>query len=476
MGTSTPEQHAGRSAELQRLLDEADNKPASGQFRSRPVTAPRNAVRAPAPATRTSAEPPSPAKASTGTSPSISKRSPLRSAPPTTFPRRAAAVTSKPADPSDRNAPRQAEPNGDVSARLRRPALVRSPIGGAGARRLRSDRSADPAGQVHRVNGAAGAASPATRAAGAASPAARAAGAASPAARAAGRAVSPSMKTAAARSLAGRWGASGFSPVLPEHRAAVEVPLLPQHAGRRAPTAMPRPAPAGADRQPDRESVQARRPRGTTEPATGAAVAGRTEQVSTALPLDGRPRQRRTLVLAGGAAAAVVAIFAIVSLGNHSGSGPAAGSDPTPDKVAMVQSTGLDGEPTVTTVTAPVSTVNGRAVALVPDANGLIRPLMVITVTPPAAATRSSSPATTAPRSSGRPAGAGAGTSSAVATTPKAAPAPSPTPTPTPSSAPTTRPVPSTTANPAPAGPGDDVATVVTGLTTLTGWVPITTG
>ena len=145
----------------------------------------------------------------------------------------------------------------------------------------------------------------------------------------------------------------------------------------------------------------------------------------------------------------------------------------------MVQSTGADGKPTMTTVTAPVSTVNGRAVALVPDADGQIRQLTVVTATPPAVTARTSpaAPATSASGPGGQPAGGAAATPTA-SPTPSTSPTESASPTVSTSSASATSTSESptgTAANPAPADPGD-VATVVTGLTKLTGWVPVTTG
>lgn len=425
MGTSTPEDHAGRSAELQRLLDEADDKPARRRP-ARPAAAAGaktigHGTGAVPPAGRTPVERSTPGAAADLTS-SASKRSPLRSSPSATSPRKPAPAGRKLADSPNGGAQRRSEPQGDPAGRLRRSALVRSSIGGPGARRVLRDSNADQAG-AGRARGGAGLAG----------------------ARAAGRTVSPATKTAVARSLAGRWGPAGFSPVLPERRAAVDVPFLSQDSGRRAPM---------------------------TDPAT--AEAPLTGQSSIALPPTARPRQRRTLVLAGGAAAAVVAIFAIVSLGNRGGLGPAADSTPAPDRVAMVQSTGADGAPTVMTVTAPVSTVNGAVVALVPDADGRLRQLAVVTETPPAAATRTAT-TTAAPQSGSRPAGGGAATTSAAPTTPSASTSPAASTTPTPTTRPATPTVTPTTARPAPADPGD-VATVVTGLTKLTGWVPLTTG
>ena len=187
-------------------------------------------------------------------------------------------------------------------------------------------------------------------------------------------------------------------------------------------------------------------------------------------------------MLAGGVAAAVVAIVAI-SVGNR-GSTPAAADPHSAAKVAMVQSTGPDGRTTVMTVTAPVSTVNGVVVALVADADGNLRSLPVVTATPPATPEPTGSSSGAPPRStanrtpdstgSANAAGNAAGTGNVtVGSTPRVAVDGTSTST-------TERPTPTTSVSPAPVqseavpAPGD-VATVVTGLTTLTGWVPITT-
>lgn len=382
MGNDSSEEHVRRSAELQRLLDEAGRKPTA-------------------------------ASGSDGTAAAGSPsphRSPLRSSPPSTFPRRVTPAGPNPAAAPDADGQRRAASSGDPSARLRRSAMVRSST--AGAR------------------------------------------------RAGGRAVPPSTRTAVARSMAGRWGPAGFTPAQPEYRPVADPATPP--AADRAPDARPTtsasasgpPAPA-APRQTD------------SGPVVSAGTA-------TSLPATVRPRQRRTLVLAGGVAAAVVAIVAVVSLGNRGGSGPAADAAPIPQRVVMVESTGVNAQPTVTTVTAQVSTVNGTVVALVPDATGRVRQLTVVTASPAAAAAPTSTPATTAPRSNGRP-GAAANPSNAGSPGIASGTA-SPTATKGPeTTAPATTEAPTNTAGQAPADP-DDVATVVTGLTTLTGWVPVTTG
>lgn len=401
MGIDSPDKRGGRSAELQRLLDQADGKPSKAG-----------------------------GSASSRTPPST--RSPLRSSPASTFPRRTTSAAPTPADAPDADRQRRTQPSVDPSARLRRSALVRSSIVGTGVRRPRTDRSAEPAAETTR-----------SRAAG-------------PSARGTARTVPPATRTAATRSLAGRWGAAGFAPVLPEHYPPADLPVLPV-------------LPRNTDR---------------SMPVAGIGVdRAVTTGQATALPPKGRPGQRRTLVLAGGVAAAVVAIVAI-SLGNRGGTGPAADAAPVPNRVVMVESTGANAEPTVTTVTAQVTTVNGAVVALVPDGNGQVRQLTVVTATPPAG--RRTSPTTPAPRSSGRPGAAGVATpatspTSGPATAPAtAAPATTgPATTATATTAPATT-APATTATatpgPVPANPGDDVATVVTGLTTLTGWVPANIG
>ena len=445
MGT-TPKAHAGRSAELQRLLADAESAASSVPPRPGARTAPADAPTPPS----------GPSAVSGRASTSQSNRSPLRSSPPTTFPRRlrptvagtavsggavAGTAVSRgavagaagrraagpgTAGPADGPAQRRATPKADQSARLGRSALVRSQLGRAGARALRSDHRADAAGAPGRLRGAPGP-TEATRASRATSD----------------RTAVPARKIAAPRSFAGRSGSAATSYPQWPHRTAVPAHSLPPTAEVRLP------------------------------------VAQREAGSATALPPIVRPRQRRTLVLAGGVAAAVVAIVAIVSLGNRGGSDPAAGVAPEPEKVAMVQSTGADGKPTMTTVTAPVSTVNGRAVALVPDADGQIRQLTVVTATPPAVTARTSpaAPATSASGPGGQPAGGAAATPTA-SPTPSTSPTESASPTVSTSSASATSTSESptgTAANPAPADPGD-VATVVTGLTKLTGWVPVTTG
>jgi hypothetical protein len=409
MGINSPDEHTRRSAALQRLLDEADSKPSGA------------------------------AGAASSRNPASANRAGRRSSTSTGLPRRTIPATR--AATPNAEGQRRTEPTGDPSARLRRSALVRSST--AGARRPRVERTAEPAGQTDRS---------------------RSRGTAVPSPRAVAKTVPPSTKTAAARSLAGRWGAAGFSPpALPERRPDV-APALPQHGAVPPRSTLP---PRDAD-----PSVPSAVPAGS--PAT-------TADRSTVLMPGGRPRQRRTLVLAGGVGAAVVAIVAVVSLGNRSGSGPAANAAPTPERVVTVQSTGANSQPTLSTVTAQVSTVDGTVVALVPDADGRIRQLTVVTAHPPAAATNSASPSPSATRSGDRPAGAPAVpaspsvTPSSAGTNAPATSAPATRTSATSTSA-TTAPATTAPAVPAPADPDDEVATVVTGLTTLTGWVPVTTG
>lgn len=420
MGNTSSDEHARRSAELQLLLDEAGGKSTAPSGRDGTASGPGS---------------PSP------------HRSPLRSSPSSTFPRRVTPAVPKATATPDAERQQRVAANGDPSARLRRSAMVRSST--AGARRPRADRNTDPAAESGRPRGSA---TPGTGAR-------------------AGRGVPPSTKTAVARSLAGRWGPAGFTPAQPEHRE-VNAPVAP-------------PVPDGV---PHSLASVTATDSGRTVPVAQQAPdpdpAITTGRPATSLPVTVRPRQRRTLVLAGGVAAAVVAIVAVVSLGNRGGSGPAADAAPIPERIVMVESTGVDAEPTVTTVTAQVSTVNGTVVALVPDATGRVRQLTVVTATPPAGAAPRTSPTTAAPRSSST---AGAAAASANAASPGAASgAASPTATNGPgTTAPVTTPPattepaitdqPTNTAGQAPADP-DDVATVVTGLTTLTGWVPVTTG
>lgn len=424
MGTTPPEEHAGRSAELQRLLNEIGDPPAPVRRRPPPRAAssthpvrPGGDGRRPAdgstiPLPRTAVD------ARGTTPPEPTTRSPLRSSPPTTFPRRvrpAAAPAANGAPAS--NAPSLAA-SADPSARQRRSGLVRSPINRAEVRSSGAGRSA--------------------------------------------RVPPASTKTAAARSMAGRWGPAGYPIAVPEQRVLPATPAATPEVSRGPRTGSTPPA-------------------GPSVAVAVAAAAGQQRATSTVPPT--RPTQRRALILAGGVAAAVVAIVAIVSIGNRSGSGPATDAGQTPQKVATVQTTGADGRATVATVTAPVSTVNGQLVALVQGADGQVRQLPVVTAAPPAVPARTSAPAArTSPARTSAPVAAptarssesASGSGPAAATAPaNGAPA---TTTRSATQQPTTTAPPSTVGvtNAAPDEPGD-VATVVTGLTTLTGWEPVTT-
>jgi hypothetical protein len=185
------------------------------------------------------------------------------------------------------------------------------------------------------------------------------------------------------------------------------------------------------------------RPIGPVAPAPAAA------------PHPGRRRHGAALALASGVASAVVAIVAIVVFGDRTGSGPAATPDPDSARTMVtVESTGANGTPTVTTVTAQVSAVNGRLVALVTDGNGHIQQLAVVAAAVPTSSTDgASSPTSDSPRVSSRPATEASASADPPPTSSGLGYAPAPVP----------------------ADPGD-VATVVTGLTTLTGWVPVSTG
>ncbi len=211
---------------------------------------------------------------------------------------------------------------------------------------------------------------------------------------------------------------------------------------------------------------------------------------STPLPPAARRRQqRRAVVLAGGVAAAVVAIVAI-TVGERSVTSPADGSATPPSKIAIVQSVDTSGRTMQLTVTAPVTTIAGALVALVQGADGSTTSLPVVAPRPTAGTTRPTGTATPTPTSADIEVGATSNSTSAgrtnsgSVTAPTTAPPPSaPVTTAPPTTAPvttaplTTAPVTTRsagTASRAGAG-GDPTATVITGLTTLTGWEPITT-
>lgn len=480
MADNPPAPHAKRSAELQRLLDEAAHPTAApaAQLTVHRLHAQHN------PADRTLLPPPSrrkpdssanPGADSAGDRPSPKKRSassadrlptqrsPLQSSPPSTFPRRVAPTVVTSTGAPATAAGRQVESAADPSDRLRRSALVRTPISGSGVRRKGAERSRAPGADAVRPRIVAeeeGRPRAGNRAVGTGR-------------RGPSKAVSAANKTAVTRALAGRWGAAGFVPEQPGYRPAFDA-QSPEQQRRVQPAVAPGDLAVSArerTRAPRKPAVD-RRPV-VPAPASTQSTTSSERKVSTALPPPtDRARQRRPVVVAGGIAAAVVAVVAIVSIGNRSGSNPAADATPNPARVVTVQSIGADGRTAMTTVTAPVSTVNGAVVALVPDANGRIQRLTVVTATPPAPATASSTPRSTAasPRSTVRQVGGATGTSSSG--TPAQLPA---TASNTRSSATTSAAAtPTPTAGPAPADPGD-VATVITGLTTLTGWVPVTT-
>ena len=89
--------------------------------------------------------------------------------------------------------------------------------------------------------------------------------------------------------------------------------------------------------------------------------------------------RRRALAIAGAAAAAVVAIVAI-GVSNGTAQSPTAGQLDSPIGLAVVVSTGLNGSTTQVTVTAPMTTVGGRLVAVVTAADGAVRHLPVLAV------------------------------------------------------------------------------------------------
>jgi len=203
---------------------------------------------------------------------------------------------------------------------------------------------------------------------------------------------------------------------------------------------------------------------------------GETHQPAAARP---RKDRRRAFVLAGGVAAAVVAIVAVTV---H-GAPETASNDAPVDRTgtAVVRSTGSDGKPSQPTVTAPMSTVGGQLVALVTNTDGSVSRLPVLTVLPRTSAagngitTRASANALTTKDTTKRLAPvsvlgtartkSGGGTTTVPSTTSLVEPQE------TAGSA-----VRTGSSDAAPTSPShDETATVIPGVTKLTGWIPVPT-
>lgn len=196
--------------------------------------------------------------------------------------------------------------------------------------------------------------------------------------------------------------------------------------------------------------------------ATGAAYLGSSDGAELAEPR--RRNKRRALVLAGGVAAAVVAIVAITI-----GSGPG-GSDATarPDESAVVRSVGPDGQATAITVTAPTTTIGGRPVVVVPGANGGTQQLPVLALVTTAAGSTTVVSTTTRTSTSG-PTAARIQVAATSNSTSNADGPPSTDPeTDTDTGS-------SDSSELVPAAGPTNTATVVTGLSPLSGWVLLTT-
>lgn len=208
-------------------------------------------------------------------------------------------------------------------------------------------------------------------------------------------------------------------------------------------------------------------------PAPAAVAPVQDQQDAIALSVAAPQRPRRAMALAGGVAAAVVAIVAI-TVGNRLAAVPSSSVDQKlPVGYAVVGSVGSDGRSTAVTVTAPMTTVGGKLVALVAGADGTTRQAPVLTVL-------SSTPATSPPADSGTsPSGtsattpsapsSGAGNSAALNSAAgnsgagaRTAGSTSPDRTGRPGS-------------PGPVPAAGDTATVVTGTSRLTGWAPVPT-
>jgi len=205
---------------------------------------------------------------------------------------------------------------------------------------------------------------------------------------------------------------------------------------------------------------------------------GEIHQPAAARPLRDR---RRAFVLAGGVAAAVVAIVAVTV---HGAPGTASNDAPV-DRTgtAVVRSTGSDGKPSQPTVTAPMSTVGGQLVALVTNTDGSVSRLPVQTVLPRTSAagngitTRASANALTTKDTTKRLAPVSvlgtARTKSEGGTTTVPSTTSLVEPQETAGSAVRTG---SSDAAPTPTSPSDDeTATVIPGVTKLTGWIPVPT-